>query len=144
MSRTTEPLTEPTSERIAPGFRCGPISLATAPLAPTGIETMTRSASFTACALVSVDLIRETEFGDALARFRRARGGDNGLGGAGRARGARDRAADQAGADQRKAFDNGFGFCHASAHLPMNSASVFTAGDWPLPIRPSCASAFGR
>ena len=53
MSRTTEPLTEPTSETIAPGIRCGPISLATAPQAPTGMQTMTRSAPSTAAALVS-------------------------------------------------------------------------------------------
>ena len=90
-------------------------------------------------------LIGETEFGHALARFRRARGGDNGLGRAGGARGARDRAADQAGADQRKALHDGFGFCHdGRAHLPMNSASVFTvrrlASSDPTVIR----SAFGR
>ena len=53
MSRSTEPLTEPTSETIAPGVRCGPISAATGPQAPTGIETMTRSAPSTAAALVS-------------------------------------------------------------------------------------------
>ena len=115
MSRTTEPFTEPTSDRIAPGFRCGPISLATAPQAPTGIETITRSASLTACGTRLGHLIGETEFGHALSRLRRARGRDNGLGGAGGARRARDRAADQAGADQRQAFDDGFGFGHAVA-----------------------------
>ena len=53
MSRTTEPLTEPTSETVAPFIRCGPISLATAPQAPTGMQTMTRSAPSTAAALLS-------------------------------------------------------------------------------------------
>ena len=56
MSRTTEPLTEPTSETTAPGLRCGPISAATAPQAPTGMQTITRSASFTASALVATTL----------------------------------------------------------------------------------------
>ena len=44
MSRTTEPLTEPTSDTIAPGSRCGPIALAIAPHAPTGMQRITRSA----------------------------------------------------------------------------------------------------
>ena len=53
ISRTTEPLTEPTSETIAPAERCGPISFATGPQAPTGMHTMTRSAPSTAAALLS-------------------------------------------------------------------------------------------
>ena len=53
ISFTTAPLTEPTSETTAPGARCGPISAATVPHAPTGIETMTRSAPSAAAALVS-------------------------------------------------------------------------------------------
>ena len=53
ISRSTEPLTEPTSDTIAPGLRCGPISRATAPQAPTGMQTMARSAPSTAAALVS-------------------------------------------------------------------------------------------
>jgi hypothetical protein len=36
---TTEPLTEPTSETIAPGLRRGPIASATAPQAPTGTQS---------------------------------------------------------------------------------------------------------
>ena len=115
MSRTTEPFTEPTSERIAPGFKCGPISLATAPQAPTGMETITEIGVLDRLRTGLGHLIGETEFGHALARLRRARGGDNGLGRAGGARGARDRSADQAGADQRKALHNGFGFCHDGA-----------------------------
>ena len=53
ISFTTAPLTEPTSDTTAPGARCGPISAATVPHAPTGIETMTRSAPSAAAALVS-------------------------------------------------------------------------------------------
>ena len=43
-------LVEPTSVRMAPGFSAGAISLATSPEAPTGTDTMTRSASRTASA----------------------------------------------------------------------------------------------
>src|SRR5262245_36447388 len=53
MSRSTADLTEPTSDRIAPRARCGPISFAAAPLWPTGMQTITRSALSTAAALVS-------------------------------------------------------------------------------------------
>jgi hypothetical protein len=47
------PLTEPTSETIAPAFRKGAISSATGPQAPTGMQRITRSASCTASALLS-------------------------------------------------------------------------------------------
>ena len=40
----TARLTEPTSLTVAPGFRPGAISAATAPMAPTGTQRMTRSA----------------------------------------------------------------------------------------------------
>src|SRR3984957_5178913 len=53
MSRTTAPLPEPTSETVAPRIRCGPISAATSPQAPTGTHTITRSAPATAAALSS-------------------------------------------------------------------------------------------
>src|SRR3954466_6156598 len=53
ISLTTAPLTEPTSEMTAPGFRKGAISCATGPQAPTGMQRMTRSAFFTASALVA-------------------------------------------------------------------------------------------
>ena len=53
MSFRTWPLTEPTSDTIAPGLSEPAISAATGPLAPTGMQTMTRSASFAASALVS-------------------------------------------------------------------------------------------
>ena len=53
MSRMIAPLTEPTSETVAPGARCGAISFATGPQAPTGMHKMTRSAPSTAAAFVS-------------------------------------------------------------------------------------------
>ena len=53
MSRRTWPFTEPTSDTMAPGLSEPAISAVTGPLAPTGMQTMTRSASFAASALVS-------------------------------------------------------------------------------------------
>src|SRR5216684_3429578 len=53
MSRSTAPLTEPTSETMAPGAMAAAISAATAPQAPTGTQTMMQSAPFAASALVS-------------------------------------------------------------------------------------------
>src|SRR3984893_862961 len=47
-----EALTDPTSDTIAPGLRCGPISRAIAPMTPTGAQRMTRSAASTAAAAV--------------------------------------------------------------------------------------------
>ena len=49
----TAAFTEPTSLTVAPGFRCGPISAATSPIAPTGTQSTTRSAPATASAAVS-------------------------------------------------------------------------------------------
>src|ERR1700730_5035628 len=49
-----EALTDPTSDTIAPGKRCGPISRASAPMTPTGAQRMTRSAASTAAAAVSM------------------------------------------------------------------------------------------
>jgi len=47
-------LTDPTSDKVAPDFRAGPISAMTAAIAPTGTQSTTRSASLTASAAVSV------------------------------------------------------------------------------------------
>jgi len=43
MSRTIAPLTEPTSDTVAPAASLGPISSAISPQTPTGAQTMTRS-----------------------------------------------------------------------------------------------------
>src|SRR5215207_316534 len=55
-SRSTAPLTEPTSVRIAPDFRLLLISLASGPQAPTGTHRMTRSAPLTVSRAVSCTL----------------------------------------------------------------------------------------
>ena len=49
----TAPLTEPTSLTVAPGSRCGAISAATSPIAPTGTQRITRSAPAAAAAALS-------------------------------------------------------------------------------------------
>src|SRR2546430_9464514 len=67
MSRTTAPLTEPTSETIAPRLRWGAISSATAPQAPTGMHRMTRSVLSTAFALLSTT---ESAMPSSLTRAR--------------------------------------------------------------------------
>ncbi len=72
MSRTTAALTEPTSETVAPGLRCGPISLATAPQAPIGTQTMTRSAFFDRVRAGVDDGVGEPQFADALAASARS------------------------------------------------------------------------
>ena len=50
MAATTDALTEPTSETIAPGLSAPAMAAVIAPTAPTGIERMTQSASRAAAA----------------------------------------------------------------------------------------------
>src|SRR5437764_4654068 len=50
MSAITVCLTEPASDTMQPGLSLGAIALATAPHAPTGVQTITRSASTQAAA----------------------------------------------------------------------------------------------
>ena len=87
-------------------------------------------------------LIGEPEFGHALARLRRARGGDDRARGALGAGGARDRRADQADADQRQAVEKRGRFAHAA--VPRNSASALTtsrfASSVPTVMRRACGS----
>ena len=107
MSRITEPLTEPTSETIAPGFiRCGPISLATVAAGADRNADDDEVGAFDRGGVALDHLIDDAEFGHALARLRRARGRDDRAHRALRARRARDRAADQAEADQRQAVED--------------------------------------
>ena len=68
----TARLTEPTSVTVAPGFRNGAISRATSPIAPTGTQSITRSAPSTASAAVVADL-GEAE-GGGLGAGRRGAG----------------------------------------------------------------------
>ena len=105
MSRTTEPLTEPTSDTIAPFIRCGPISFATVAAGADRNADDDEVGALDRGGVALDDLIGEAELGHALARLRRARGGDDRARRALRARGARDRAADQADADQRQAVE---------------------------------------
>ena len=86
-------------------------------------------------------LIGEAKLGDALSRLRRARRGDDRADealGAGR---ARNRAADQAEADQRQAIEDRL---LAHADFPKNSASAFTtrrlASSVPTDMRSACGS----
>ena len=50
MSAITVCLTEPTSDTMQPGLSAGAIALAAGPQAPTGVQTITRSASLAAAA----------------------------------------------------------------------------------------------
>ena len=71
MSRTIAPLTEPTSDTIALRLSGAARSrLAISPQAPTGAQTMTRSAPATAAAAVSTTWSANAEFGDASPRRR--------------------------------------------------------------------------
>ena len=79
---------------------------------------MTRSASLTASALVSTTRSTMPSSMHPRAGFCRARGGDDLAREPLRPRGARDRAADQAEADQRDAFEE-----RRRAHLPRHEVA---------------------
>ena len=114
MSRTTAAFTEPTSVRMAPGRRCGAISAASGPQAPTGTQRMTRSAPCTASAARVVTLVDEAELQRRLQRRLGARAADDLLGEPLAPHGVADRRADQADADQRHALEHRL----AHARLP--------------------------
>ena len=86
-------------------------------------------------------LIGQPEFGDAAARLWRARGGHDRASGALRARGARDRGADQPDADQRYSIEQG-GRC-AQAAFPKNSASACTTRRLASSVPTLMRKAFG-
>ena len=104
---TTAALTEPTSDTVAPGARWGPISAATAPHAPTGTHTITRSAPAAAAALFSATWSASPSSATrcrvaaerAVATISRTTPC--------RACCARDRGADKPHADQRQAVEQG-------------------------------------
>ena len=84
-------------------------------------------------------LIGDAEFGDAPARLRRTRGGDDRAHRALRPRGARDRGADQPDADQRQAVEQGRRVAHAA--LPQKSVErLAPPAGWPPRCRRSCAA----
>ena len=140
MSRTTAPLTEPTSETVAPCIRCGPISLATVAAGADRNADDDEIGAFDRGGVGLDHLIGDAELGDALARLRRARGGDDRAHRALRARRARDRAADQAEADQRQAVEERL-LAHAA--FPRNSASAFTTSRLASSVPTVMRSAFG-
>src|SRR5882724_348885 len=86
-------------------------------------------------------LIDHAQFGHALAGLRRARGGDDRTYCALGADGARDRAADQAEADQRQAVEDRL----LAGHLdfPRNSASAFTTSRFASSMPTDMRSAWG-
>ena len=105
MSRTTAPLTEPTSETIAPGLRCGAISLGDR---AAGADRDAEDHEIGILHGIDVGFhhaVDDAEFAHPRAGPGRTRGGDDFSRQALRACGARDRAADQAEADQRDAFE---------------------------------------
>ena len=141
MSRTTAALTEPTSETVAPGLRCGPISFATAPQAPIGTQTITRSAFFDRVRAGVDDRVGEPQFADALPRRLGARRRNDFAHDAERARRARDRAADQADADQRQAVIEDWRSHHCR---PMNSFSAATTSRLASSVPTLSRNAFGN
>ena len=142
MSRSTAPFTEPTSETVAPFIRCGPISLATAPRGADRDADDDEVGAFDRRGVGLHHLIGKAQLGDALARRGRAGGDHDRARGALRARGARDRAADQAGADQRQpVVDRLFQLGHAG--FPRNSASALTTSRLASSLPTVMRSAFG-
>ncbi len=107
MSRTIAPLTEPTSETIAPGFRCARDLLRHRPAGADGNAENDEVGIPDRLDIALDHAVDDAEFGHPRARLLRARGGDDLAGEPMQPRGARDRAADQAEADQRDALKCG-------------------------------------
>ena len=121
MSRTTAPLTEPTSETIAPGLRCGAISCGDR---AAGADRDAEDDEIGAGDRGGVGFdhaVGDAEFDDARAGRGGARGRDDFAHRALRARRARDRDADQAEADQREAVEQRSGRVTASRRFAMKS-----------------------
>ena len=103
------PLTEPTSETIAPGSRNGAISSRDRTAGADGDAEDDEVGAFDGFRVGLQHLIDDAQFLHPRAGLGRARGGDDLARETLRARGAGDRAADQAEADQRDAFEERFG-----------------------------------
>ncbi len=88
-------------------------------------------------------LIDHAQFGHALAGLRRARGGDDRAHRALGAGGARDRAADQAEADQRQAIEDRLARLASHLDFPRNSASAFTTSRFASSVPTDMRSAWG-
>ena len=77
MSRTTAPLTEPTSETMAPGLRCGRDLRGDRAAGADRDADDDEIGAFDRRGIGLDHLVGEAEFGDALARRGRARGRDD-------------------------------------------------------------------
>ena len=137
-----EPLTEPTSDTVAPGSEMRADFLGDSPQAPTGMQTNDEIGAFDRGSIGLHHLIGDAQFGHALARLRRTRGGDDRTHRALRAGGARNRGADQPDADQRQAIVQGRRFAHAA--FPKNSASAFTTRRLASSVPTLILKAFGN
>ena len=142
MSRTTAPLTEPTSETIAPAARKGAISCGDRAAGADGNAEDDEVGVLHRFLVGLHHAIDDAEFGDRARDFSRARGGDDLAGQSLQPCAARDRAADQAEADQRDTFEYGRGV-HLTAHLPaMKSRRPSTtrrlASSVPMVMRSVC------
>ena len=109
MSRTTAPLTEPTSETTAPGCEKRRDLLRDRAAGADGNAEDDEVGVFHRLGIGLDHAIDDAELGDTRAGFLRARRGDDLAGKPLQLGAARDRAADQAEADQRDAFEYGRG-----------------------------------
>ena len=133
-------MTEPTSETIAPGLRARGDLGRDRPARADRDADDDEVRALRGLRVGLDHLIGDAELGHALARRGRARGRDDRPRGAVFARGARDRAADQADADQRETFDDG----GAHPFFPISSASVATTSRFASSVPMLMRSAFGR
>ena len=135
MSAITVCFTEPTSETMQPGLSLGAIAFATGPQAPTGVQTITRSApsqaaarsvpqwsaSFSLLASAAVSALRvAATMLLASPRFLRLE---------------RDRAADQADADQRDLVEHDGAHFLAATKRASESRTAFTSASVPMVMR---------
>ena len=141
MSRMIEPLTEPTSETVAPGAKMRADLLGDRAAGADRNADDDQIGAFDRGGIAFHHLIGEAELGHALARGSRTRRRHDRTHGALRAGGARDRGADQPDADQRQAVIQRRRFAHAA--LPKNSASALTTNRFASSVPTLMRSALG-
>ena len=139
MSRTIAPLTEPTSETIAPGFEERRDLLRDR---AAGADRNAEDHEVGVLDGFRVGLQHAVDDAELLhprAGFRRARGGDDFAGKPLRPRGARDRAADQAEADQRDALEDAATRTHLAAMKSRRASTTRRlASSVPMVMRSAC------
>ena len=138
MSFSTWPFTEPTSETIAPGFSEADLGRDRPARADRNADD-DEVGALHGLGVRLDHLIGDAELNDAPPCRVGPRGRDDRPRGAVFARRARDRAADQADADQGELVDDRGGH-----FFPMNSASVFTTSRFASSVPMVMRSAFGR